>query len=159
VRYTLASTPVGELLLSADGAGRLAGVHWPAHAAAPRPGAGWRRDEAPFAGVLGQLAEYFAGERRGFDLELAEAGTPFQRRVWAELRAIPYGETVTYAELARRIGRTGAARAVGLANARNPLSIVVPCHRLVGATGALTGYAGGLAVKRRLLDHERTAGA
>ena len=153
-RYVLAPTPVGEVLLTADGSARLTGILWPQHARTPRPGTGWTRDEGPFASLRQQLAEYFAGERRTFDLELAPLGTPFQQRVWAALRAIPYGETVTYAALAQRIGRPGAARAVGLANGRNPLSIVVPCHRVVGTGGSLTGYAGGLDVKRRLLAHE-----
>jgi methylated-DNA-[protein]-cysteine S-methyltransferase len=154
-RYTLAPTPVGDVLLTADGPGRLTGVYWPAHRRAPDCGAGWSRDDDAFARVREQLAEYFARERREFDLDVAAAGTPFQQRVWDALRAIPYGETITYGELAARIGRPGAARAVGLANGSNPLSIVVPCHRVVGAGGGLTGYGGGLDVKRRLLAHEQ----
>jgi methylated-DNA-[protein]-cysteine S-methyltransferase len=154
-RYSLAATPVGDVLLTADGSGRLTGLYWPAHRRTPECGAGWERDEGAFAHVREQLAEYFAGARRRFDLDVAAAGTPFQRRVWDALREIPYGETVGYGELAERIGRPGAARAVGLANGSNPLSIVVPCHRVVGAGGALTGYGGGLDVKRRLLAHEQ----
>lgn len=103
-----------------------------------------------------ELEEYFAGERREFTFPTAAAGTPFQRLVWEALREIPYGETRTYGEIARRIGHPGAARAVGQANNRNPLPIVVPCHRVIGASGTLTGYAGGLDVKERLLELERT---
>ena len=101
-----------------------------------------------------QLAAYFAGELRQFDLPLQPVGTPFQSAVWKALQCVPYGETVTYGELARRLGKPGAARAVGRANARNPQPIVVPCHRVIGADGTLTGYAGGLAVKHALLDLE-----
>jgi methylated-DNA-[protein]-cysteine S-methyltransferase len=104
-----------------------------------------------------QLAEYFAGKRRTFDLPLAPHGTPFQLAVWSALRAIPYGETRNYAELARAIGRPTASRAVGAANGKNPLGIIVPCHRVIGASGALTGYAGGLSAKRWLLELEATA--
>ena len=154
-RYTLAPTPVGDVLVTADAAGRLTGLLWPGHARTPRPTAGWVRDETPFAQVRGQLEEYFAGTRRTFSLDLAAAGTPFQRRVWAALGEIPFGATVSYRELAQRIGRPGAARAVGLANGRNPLSIVVPCHRVIGADGSLTGFGGGIERKRWLLAHER----
>lgn len=156
-RYTLVPTPVGDVLATADGSGRLAGIYWPEHERAPKPGTGWERDDAPFAELRRQLREYFAGERQAFDLDVAAVGTPFQHRVWAALREIPYGATVTYGELAARIGRPSAARAVGLANGRNPLSIVVPCHRVIGSGGVLTGYAGGLEVKRRLLAHEGAA--
>ncbi|XXF78093.1 methylated-DNA--[protein]-cysteine S-methyltransferase [Myxococcaceae bacterium GXIMD 01537] len=104
-----------------------------------------------------QLEEYFAGQRTAFELPMEPAGTPFQHAVWAELRRIPWGTTRTYAELARHLGRSGAARAVGSANARNPLSIIVPCHRVVGADGSLTGYAGGVPAKEWLLAHERRA--
>ncbi len=102
-----------------------------------------------------QLSEFFAGKRRDFDLPLAPQGTDFQKRVWAELVRIPYGKTISYAELARRVGRDGAARAVGRANATNPIAIVVPCHRVIGANGSLTGYAYGTEMKRGLLDFER----
>ena len=153
-RYTLVPTPVGEVLLTADGSRRLTGVYWPEHQRAPKPGLGWERDDDAFADARRQLDEYFAGERQTFDLDAAAVGTPFQHRVWAALREIPFGSTVTYGELASLIGRPSAARAVGLANGRNPLSIVVPCHRVLGVGGVLTGYAGGLEVKRRLLAHE-----
>jgi methylated-DNA-[protein]-cysteine S-methyltransferase len=102
-----------------------------------------------------QLDSWFAGERNEFDLPLELAGTPFERRVWDELRAIPYGETATYAQIAQRVGRPAACRAVGRANGRNPIAIVVPCHRVVGSSGSLTGYAGGLAMKSALLELER----
>jgi methylated-DNA-[protein]-cysteine S-methyltransferase len=114
----------------------------------------WRRDDSAFTEACGQLDEYFAGERTEFDLPLNPAGTPFQRRVWDALKTIPYGEIRSYGEIAEQIGRPGAARAVGLANGRNPISIVVPCHRVIGASGALTGYGGGLERKQYLLDLE-----
>jgi methylated-DNA-[protein]-cysteine S-methyltransferase len=104
-----------------------------------------------------QLEQYFAGERTEFDLDLDLDGTPFERRVWDEVRAIPYGETATYAEIAERIGRPGACRAVGRANGRNPVAVIVPCHRVIGSDGSLTGYAGGIEMKRALLDLERAA--
>jgi methylated-DNA-[protein]-cysteine S-methyltransferase len=102
-----------------------------------------------------QLEQYFAGERTGFDLDVELDGTPFERRVWDAVRAIPYGQTATYAEIARRIGRPDACRAVGRANGRNPLALIVPCHRVIGSDGSLTGYAGGIAMKRALLDLEQ----
>jgi methylated-DNA-[protein]-cysteine S-methyltransferase len=105
--------------------------------------------------VARQLSEYFAGKRKTFDLPVAPRGTEFQKRIWAELVRIPYGETVSYAELAKRVGNQGAARAVGRANATNPIAIVVPCHRVIGADGSLTGYAYGVEMKRSLLDFER----
>ena len=142
-------TPIGELLLLGDG--RV--VHEIRFAGEPVP-ADAERDDAAFADARGQLTEYFAGERTDLDFPLAPAGTPFQLRVWAELRRIPYGQAISYAELARRIGRPTAVRAVGHANGRNPLPVVVPCHRVVGSDGTLTGYAGGLERKRHLLELE-----
>jgi methylated-DNA-[protein]-cysteine S-methyltransferase len=120
-------------------------------------GATWREDPAAFVDVIAALDAYLAEGSSGFHLPLDLRGTAFQRTVWAALRAIPPGDTVTYAELARRVGRPGAARAVGSAVARNPVSIVVPCHRVVGSDGSLTGYAGGVERKRWLLAHERKA--
>ena len=114
-------------------------------------------DAAALAAAAIQLEQYFAGERTEFELALELAGTPFERRVWDEVCAIPYGHTATYTEIARRIGRPGASRAVGRANARNPVAVIVPCHRVVGSDGSLTGYAGGLEMKRALLDLERAA--
>ena len=118
------------------------------------PAGDWRRTEEPFRDAVSQLDAYFAGERREFDLALAPEGTSFQRLVWSALTRIPYGETVSYAELARRLGRPFATRAVGAANGRNPIPIIIPCHRVIGSDGSLTGYGGGLTIKRRLLDLE-----
>ncbi|XNL82775.1 methylated-DNA--[protein]-cysteine S-methyltransferase [Actinomadura madurae] len=112
-------------------------------------------DSEPFATVAEQLAAYFAGELTEFDMPLRLHGTPFQQRVWDALQEIPYGETTTYGELAVEIGSPSASRAVGLANGRNPVGVIVPCHRVVGSTGSLTGYGGGLDRKRYLLDFER----
>ena len=150
------NSPVGPLLLvgSADA---LTQVHFQAAARGPRPAADWRCDAAPFAAALGQLEEYFAGTRHSFSLPLAPRGTPFQLSVWRALQAIPYGETISYGELARRIHLPGAARAVGLANGANPLPIIVPCHRVIGADGSLTGFGGGLPIKRALLSLEGAA--
>jgi methylated-DNA-[protein]-cysteine S-methyltransferase len=119
----------------------------------------WRSADEPFADVRRQLCEYFDGERDAFDLPLEMSGTPFQRRVWQALQQIPYGETTTYGELARRMGRPAASRAVGLANGRNPIAVIVPCHRVIGSDGSLTGYGGGLERKRLLLDLEAGRGA
>ncbi|HUJ91063.1 MAG TPA: methylated-DNA--[protein]-cysteine S-methyltransferase [Gaiellaceae bacterium] len=139
-------TPVGRLGLVASERG-LRRVLWPGE-----PGAGG--DEAVLAAAAEQLREYFAGSRRAFDLPLDLEGTAFQRRAWLALAEIPYGETRSYGEQARRLGAPRAARAVGAANGANPVPIVLPCHRLVGADGSLTGFGGGLDVKRRLLELE-----
>ena len=152
-------TPIGILRLVGDER-HLQRVDLP-NAAARTPDAAWRETRRALPGALDaakrQLAEYFDGTRRDFDLPLAPDGTAFQRRVWDELRRIAYGETISYGELARRIGRPTASRAVGAANGRNPLAIVVPCHRVIGADGTLTGYGGGLPVKQTLLALERRA--
>jgi methylated-DNA-[protein]-cysteine S-methyltransferase len=151
-------SPIGPLLLvgERDGAGRvrLSGIFMEEHRHGPAVDPSWVEDRAAFREVARQLDEYFAGSRTSFDLPLAPGGTPFQRRVWAELARIPAGTTVTYGEIARRAGRPGAARAVGAAVGRNPVSIVVPCHRVVGSDGALTGYAGGIERKAFLLALE-----
>ena len=154
--YTYWDSPIQPLLLTSDGAA-LTGLFLVAHKHGPEVGADWvQSDEAaPFAEAKRQLAAYFAGQLTAFDLPLAPAGTPFQRRVWDELRRVPHGQTVSYGELARRIGQPNACRAVGLANGRNPLSIIVPCHRVVGANGKLIGYAGGMPRKEALLALER----
>jgi methylated-DNA-[protein]-cysteine S-methyltransferase len=123
------------------------------HAHAPDR-AGWRREATAFAAAVEQLDAYFAGERTQFDLDFELAGTDFQRRVWAALLTIPYGETRSYGQIAEQIGATSASRAVGLANGRNPISIIVPCHRVIGSNGSLTGYGGGIDRKRTLLDLE-----
>jgi methylated-DNA-[protein]-cysteine S-methyltransferase len=154
--YTSIDSPIGELLLVGDGDAlhRLHMQHG-RHPIAPAPH--WRRAREPFAGVSAQLGEYFAGERTAFDVALALHGSPFERRVWRALQEIPYGATTSYGELARRIGHPTAARAVGLANGRNPVAVIVPCHRVIGADGTLTGYGGGLERKRLLLDLEAPA--
>ena len=154
--YETFASPVGDLLLVGDGA-HLHGLYMQEGRKPMRVGAGWRRAREPFAALREQLQQYFAGERTDFDLPLAPVGTPFQEEVWRALREIPYGETASYGELAARIGRPSAARAVGMANGSNPISIVLPCHRVIGASGNLTGYAGGVERKRFLLDLERGA--
>ena len=152
-RYWELPSPVGPLLLSGDEQG-LRGISFQGGPHAAVPAARWTRDREPFEEAIVQLAEYFAGTRQRFDLPLAPEGSPFHCEVWAMLRRIPYGETITYGELARRLGRSNAARAVGAANGRNPIPIVIPCHRVVGSDGSLTGFGGGLDVKRRLLALE-----
>jgi len=147
------STPVGRLRITGDETGlRRISFQNRFHPAALSHSA--LPTEEPFRKAIGQLDAYFAGELRRFDLPLAPEGTPFQREVWSALTAIPYGETVSYGELARRLGRPAASRAVGAANGQNPIPIVIPCHRVIGADGSLTGFGGGLAIKRRLLDLE-----
>lgn len=152
---TTFESPVGPLLLMSDGQA-LTGLHTDSdkHRPAMRPD--WIGDAAavPFAEVKAQLRGYFEGRLTEFDLPLSLQGTEFQQHVWRELRGIPYGETISYAELARRVGNPNASRAVGMANSRNPISIIVPCHRVIGADNSLTGYAGGLERKRMLLAHE-----
>lgn len=156
--HTVVDSPVGPLtLVAADGG--LTGLYMDRQRYRPDETLFGERDPGPFRAAAEQLAGYFAGELRDFDLPLAPAGTPFQRTVWAALREVPYGETVSYGELARAIGRPSAARAVGLANGKNPIGIVIPCHRVVGATGDLTGYGGGLDRKRHLLALERAIAA
>ncbi|HMI83054.1 MAG TPA: methylated-DNA--[protein]-cysteine S-methyltransferase [Polyangiaceae bacterium] len=153
----LRTSPVGPLLLLSDG-DALVGLYTPgisASRAAPR---GAILDFAPFRDVSEKLDRYFAGVLTQFDVPLRLAGTPFQRAVWAALVAIPYGTTISYRELAARIGNPRAVRAVGAANGRNPVSIIVPCHRVIGADGALVGYGGGLDCKRWLLNHEHARG-
>ena len=154
VAFTLVPSPLDELLLVGGEQG-LAGVYTTGHRRGPLVRDGWRRDPALFVEARRQLESYFALELGDFDLTLVPRGTPWQLRVWEALREIPYGATATYREIAARLGADGAARAVGHANARNPLSVVVPCHRVVGANGTLAGYGGGVARKRWLLDHER----
>ncbi|HVH68299.1 MAG TPA: methylated-DNA--[protein]-cysteine S-methyltransferase [Gemmatimonadales bacterium] len=159
--FARVASPLGELVLEASGE-KLAAVYFPTsrHASPPTDGPDWVEDDGRgrAAELLdrarGQLAEYFAGSRTTFDLPLGAVGTPFQRRVWDALLAVPYGTTVSYSELACRLGDQRATRAVGAANGRNPIPIIVPCHRVVGAHGALTGFGGGLDRKRWLLEHE-----
>jgi methylated-DNA-[protein]-cysteine S-methyltransferase len=162
IRFTEMESPIGLLRLRGTEHG-LTGLFMENHRHGP--GASdhldWQRDDAFFEEARRQLSHYFAGRRTTFDLAIDRdglAGTPFQRRVWRELEKIPYGITISYGELAQRIGNPDAVRAVGLANGRNPISIVVPCHRVIGADGSLTGYGGGLERKRWLLDFERGGG-
>ena len=151
--YTTFDSPIGLLLAARHGRGLtrldMQGGRRPV-AIDPR----WQRRDDAFADVRTQLAEYFDGRRRTFELELAPAGSPFELRVWRTLLEIPYGETASYGAIAARVGAPGAARAVGLANGRNPIAVIVPCHRVIGADGSLTGYGGGLERKRLLLDLE-----
>ncbi len=154
MNYTEIESPVGELLASADAAGRITGLHFLDGHRTPPGGADWVRNERSLSPLRLQLEEYFAGERREFELDLAPSGTPFQLSVWRALCAIPYGETASYGEIAAAVGQPGAARAVGGANNRNPIAIIVPCHRVIGASGSLTGYGGGLPRKRQLLALE-----
>jgi methylated-DNA-[protein]-cysteine S-methyltransferase len=156
--YTTIESPIGTLLLISDGKA-LRGLYMQD---APNPvtiAPDWEPSEVPFTDTSAQLSEYFAGRRTTFQIPLALEGTPFQRRVWSALQGIPYGETTSYGEIARRIDQPAAVRAVGLANGRNPISVIVPCHRVIGANGTLTGYGGGLERKRRLLELESDATA
>ncbi|HUR01881.1 MAG TPA: methylated-DNA--[protein]-cysteine S-methyltransferase [Nonomuraea sp.] len=154
--HTVVDSPVGPLTLVAVN-GTLAGLYMRRQRHRPAEETFGEPDPEPFTEVADQLQAYFDGRRTVFDLPMVFAGTPFQQRVWAALRDIPYGETITYGQLADRIGQPTAARAVGLANGKNPIGIIVPCHRVVGSTGHLTGYGGGLATKQHLLSFERGA--
>jgi methylated-DNA-[protein]-cysteine S-methyltransferase len=147
------STTIGRLRLAGDERG-LRSISFQNRFPPAAPAENSLGAEEPFREAIAQLNAYFAGELRRFDLPLAPEGTPFQREVWSALTAIPYGETVSYGVLARRLGRPAASRAVGAANGQNPIPIVIPCHRVIGADGSLTGFGGGLAIKRRLLDLE-----
>jgi methylated-DNA-[protein]-cysteine S-methyltransferase len=152
--YTWEDSPVGRLLFAADDEGlRYLLFHAGRSVVQPRPG--WCEDRRPLAEAIGQLRAYFRGALRQFDLPLAPEGTLFQQRVWRELLAIPYAHTITYGDLARRIDQPSASRAVGLANGANPISIVIPCHRVIGSDGKLTGYGGGLKNKEWLLGLEQ----
>ena len=152
--YTNLTSPIGELLLTGDG-DALTGVWMQDAKYPPRPVSGSRKDSSVFKKACQQFAAYFAGELTDFDLPLSLAGTEFQQRVWNRLCEIPYGKTWSYAQLAEKIGNPKASRAVGLANGRNPIPIIVPCHRVIGANGTLTGYGGGLPRKQWLLAHEQ----
>lgn len=160
--FSTMPSPVGTLTLAAEhdadtGADALTALLFERHAHGPERTNDWREDAGRsrvLAEARRQLDEYFAGERLAFDLPLAPSGTPFQLRVWAALREIPYGATTSYGEIARHLGDPRATRAVGAANGRNPISIIVPCHRVIGASGSLTGFGGGLDRKRWLLEHE-----
>jgi methylated-DNA-[protein]-cysteine S-methyltransferase len=152
--YTSIDSPIGELLLVGDDRA-LHGLYMQDGRKPARIAPRWRRSTAAFGEVRSQLQEYFAAERITFDVPLELHGNEFELRVWRALSDIPHGQTVSYGEIARRIGAPDAARAVGLANGRNPIAVIVPCHRVIGADGTLTGYGGGLERKRLLLDLEQ----
>ena len=155
IRYRITESPVGFITIAGDD-DAVTAVRMDDQAHPPSGRADWVPDEDAFQHVVDQLDAYFAGDLTDFDVTLRLGGTDFQRRVWAGLLEIPYGETVSYGALAARIGQPTASRAVGLANGRNPVAIIVPCHRVIGSTGALTGYGGGLDRKRNLLELERS---
>jgi methylated-DNA-[protein]-cysteine S-methyltransferase len=151
--YTTFDSPLGELLALGDGRA-LHGLYMQEGRTATSVRRDWERSDEPFADVRAQLSEYFAGARTAFDVPLEMAGSPFQLDVWRALRDIPYGETTSYGEIAKRVGPHADPRAVGQANGANPIAVIVPCHRVIGADGSLTGYGGGLERKRFLLDLE-----
>ena len=154
VRYRIIPSPIGDLVAWGDG-DKLAGLGFTDSSKATSVGTTSERDDAAFEDVVRQLRAYFDGELKSFDVELETRGTPFQRRVWDALQRIRYGSTTTYGRLATELGDPRAVRAVGLANGRNPISIIIPCHRVIGVGGGLTGYGGGLHRKQWLLAHER----
>ena len=156
MKYRYVESPLGPILLAGDDQG-LRQVSFAQGTKPVSPDPGWQQDDDLLEEPARQLQAYFAGELQDFDLKLAPQGTPFQVQVWKALGEIPYGETITYGELARRIGRPSASRAVGAANGRNPLPIVLPCHRVIGSNGSLTGYGGGLPIKEALLRLEQPA--
>ncbi|MDT5010917.1 MAG: methylated-DNA-[protein]-cysteine S-methyltransferase [Mycobacterium sp.] len=155
IEFRVVDSPVGTLTLAGRN-GTLRHLRMEDQTYEPNR-AGWQLNDSAFPDAVNQLAAYFAGELATFDLDLELVGTEFQRRVWAALQTIPYGETRSYGEIALQIDAPGASRAVGLANGRNPIGIIVPCHRVIGASGSLTGYGGGLPRKRALLDLERSS--
>ena len=155
MNYAYLETPVGILLIAGDD-GAVECISFPRHGKAAKPEPGWQESQrGAVAEAIRQLREYFAGERTGFDLPLAPKGTEFQRAVWRQLQDIPYGETISYGELARRVGNPKAARAVGSANGANPLPIVIPCHRVIAGDGSIGGFGGGLPTKEILLALEQ----
>ncbi len=154
ISYTRYDSPLGTMLLAADERG-LRLISFALGKRPERPQSDWREDSAPFVEAIRQLRAYFQGELKTFDLPLSLEGTEFQLKVWENLCAIPYGETISYGQLACRVGNPKAARAVGLANGSNPIPIIVPCHRVIGSNGSLVGYGGGLSNKKALLFLER----
>ena len=152
--YCILKSPVGNILIAGNDSG-LKVINFQDGPKAQAPHPKWKKDRQFFRTTIQQLNAYFSGGLRQFRLLLAPEGTPFQKKVWNTLRKIPYGKTVSYGEIARRLGNPKASRAVGAANAQNPLSIIVPCHRVIGQTGHLVGYGGGLPIKESLLAHER----
>jgi methylated-DNA-[protein]-cysteine S-methyltransferase len=154
MHYRTLTSPIGPLLLAGDGEG-VRFLLFANGRSDVRPRADWVNDRGELDEPARQLDDYFRGHRREFGVAVAPQGTDFQRSVWTELQRIPFGETISYGELARRIGNPKAVRAVGLANGSNPISIIIPCHRVIGSNGALVGYGGGLPTKHALLAHER----
>ena len=152
--YCVIESPVGRLLLAGN-AQALTHVSFQDGRHPTRPDPQWTYSETPFQTSIQQLNEYFSGKRKTFKIKLAPEGTPFQRKVWEALQTIPYGHTLSYGQIANAIGKPQAVRAVGAANGRNPLSIVIPCHRVIGSNGKLVGFGGGLSIKEALLSHER----
>lgn len=150
VWYTRYESPIGAMLLAADDNG-LRMISFAQGSRTQRPRPDWHEDPTPFAEPIRQLRAYFGGKLKNFDVPLSLAGSDFQLRVWENLRAIPYGETISYGQLACRVGNPKAARAVGLANGSNPIPIIIPCHRVIGSNGSLVGYGGGLPIKKTLL--------
>jgi methylated-DNA-[protein]-cysteine S-methyltransferase len=154
MNYTYLETPVGTLLIAGDDES-VRRIDFPKDGKARTPQPDWTESQkGPVGKAVKQLREYFAGKRADFDLPLAPDGTEFQRTVWRNLQDIPYGETISYGELAKRVGNPKASRAVGAANGQNPIPIVIPCHRVIGSTGKLTGFGGGLPTKEALLTLE-----
>ena len=153
--YRYLESPIGQLLLTSDGES-LTGLYMGAPSKSPNLGSDWaeKPDAGPLHEAARQLGEYFAGKRKVFDLPLKMEGTEFQKRVWRQLTKIPFGETWSYGQLARRLDNPNGSRAVGLANGRNPIAVIVPCHRVIGADGSLTGFGGGIPRKQWLLSHE-----
>ena len=154
VYYSHLESPLGVLLLASGDTG-LCKINFPKNGKPASADPGWHKDPSALAEPIRQLRAYFAGELESFDLSLAPEGTVFQQKVWDELCKIPYGETISYGELAKRIGNPNASRAVGLANGSNPIPIIIPCHRVIGSNGKLTGYGGGLPIKEKLLALEK----
>ncbi len=152
--YCYCDSPIGRMLLVGVN-GVLEELHFPNSTKRLEIPTEWQEAEASFKETLQQLRQYFAGKRQQFDLPISPQGTPFQERVWQELRKIPYGETASYGTIAQRIGKPKACRAVGMANSKNPIPIIIPCHRIIGKDGSLTGFGGGLPVKKQLLELER----
>jgi methylated-DNA-[protein]-cysteine S-methyltransferase len=154
MNYEYLDTPIGKLLIAGDSEA-IWHIEFPKNGKPGQPETDWKQSSrGPIAEALRQLREYFTGRRTGFDLPLKPEGTPFQENVWRHLQDIPYGETISYGELARRVGNPNASRAVGAANGCNPIPIVIPCHRVIGSNGKLVGFGGGLPIKEALLAHE-----
>ncbi|MFH2060272.1 MAG: methylated-DNA--[protein]-cysteine S-methyltransferase [Pseudomonadota bacterium] len=153
MKYTYLDSPIGSLLLT--GQKKLEAIRFPKSKRWREPQKDWKEDVGFFKDAVSQLTAYFQGDRLDFDLEMDLKGTEFQKKVWKELAKVPYGTTISYGELAKRIGNPKASRAVGMANGKNPIPIIIPCHRVIGKDGSLTGFGGGLDVKQTLLNLEK----